>query len=147
MSEMPMDYIERRSLPEPMTGCWLWTGSVGHNGYGLAHHAGERRAHRIAWRLFTGVAAGIKQVLHRCDTRACVNPAHLFIGTHRDNFRDAVEKRRLRHGTRHWNARLSTDDVDAIRASSELQRILARKYGVHENTISRIRRRVRRAHG
>lgn len=89
--------FERSFSPEPNTGCWLWTGTVDKDGYGILRE-GRRyrvRAHRFAWQLERGPVAGDALVLHRCDTPPCVNPSHLFIGTQADNVRDARGKGRL----------------------------------------------------
>jgi len=80
--------------------CWLWTGSRTKQGYGQIA-LGEVRnrpelAHRVAWTLTFG-ATGALYVLHRCDVRPCVNPAHLFLGTTRDNALDMVAKGRWRN--------------------------------------------------
>lgn len=83
-------------------GCWLWQAAIlGRTGYGSYQFGRKRkeRAHRIAWQLENGpIPAGIS-VLHRCDVPACVNPDHLFLGTHADNMRDKTLKGRLRNGT------------------------------------------------
>src|SRR6185295_14325894 len=67
--------------------CWLWTGPRDRDGYGKV---GLHRvlAHRLAWTIAAGRITDGKRVLHRCDVRACCNPAHLFLGTQGDNMRD-----------------------------------------------------------
>jgi hypothetical protein len=90
-----LDYIE----PEPMSGCWLWTASLGPKGYGQisAFIDGCRRlwrAHRLAWRLFRGTIPTDRYVLHSCDTPCCINPDHLWLGTQADNLADNRRKGR-----------------------------------------------------
>ncbi len=87
--------------PEPNTGCWLWTGAT--NGrYGQIHAGGRpgthQRAHRISWELHHGPIPAGMFVLHKCDTPACVNPDHLFLGTQQDNLSDASNKGRMKGG-------------------------------------------------
>jgi hypothetical protein len=143
-----VEYLLARSMPEPNSGCWLWTIYTDDIGYGRASLAGlrENKAHRIAWTLCRGpIPAGMK-VLHRCDTRCCVNPDHLFLGTQADNVADMTRKGRgrtlPRFGSKNPMARLDEDQVWAIRAMlgakmfSQIE--VARSYGVSPATISRI---------
>ena len=87
--------------PEPMTGCHLWIGGADPDGYGVISRQGRRgkqeRAHRVAYELFVGPIPDGICVLHRCDTPACVNPEHLFLGTNLDNVRDRDAKGRGRY--------------------------------------------------
>lgn len=76
-------------------GCWGWEGSKDTGGYGRLWIAGKTfAAHRISWELTNGAIPLGLLVLHRCDNRECVNPAHLFLGTHTDNMRDKMAKGR-----------------------------------------------------
>lgn len=91
VAERFSDYV----LPEPNSGCWLWTGSTDRNGYGqirLSHQL--RMATHIALELCGRTLRKGEHALHRCDVPLCVNPDHLFVGTHRDNVRDMIAKRR-----------------------------------------------------
>lgn len=128
-------------------GCWLWTASVtgkGHVKHGqFTYRANGRqlhvKAHRLAWELANGrpVPAGLK-VMHLCDNPACVNPAHLIIGTIRDNILDSIRKGRYNtFGIRKLNA----EQVREIRALSSrgLRQIdIAQQFGIARNTVSSI---------
>lgn len=88
-----------KTIPEPNSGCLLWTGgSRSGDGYGMIDVAGKTyQAHRVAWQMEHGPIPSGAYVCHRCDTPACVNVAHLFLGTQRDNVRDAWRKGRARN--------------------------------------------------
>ena len=86
------------------TECWVWTGAgvsrLPRRNYGLAHkpgtNRGKVRAHRVSWEMHNGPIPDGLNVLHTCDNPPCVNPAHLFVGTQRDNVRDMYAKGRGR---------------------------------------------------
>lgn len=93
-------WIEARSIPVTESGCWLWLGAEKGNGYGNVRRRQQNLpAHRFVWELVSGkaVPAGL-DVCHKCDTRLCVNPGHLFLGTRLDNMRDCVAKGRQARG-------------------------------------------------
>ena len=86
-------------MPEPTSGCWLWLRGVHNTGYGQATVNNKSvTAHRLSWVLQNGDIPGGLCVLHKCDVRLCVNPGHLFLGTHQDNTDDKMVKGRWRGG-------------------------------------------------
>lgn len=91
------DRIER----VPFSACWYWTGSFDRQGYGYVQYEGRvQHAHRASYKMHVGPIEPGKCVCHSCDEPSCVNPAHLWIGTHGDNARDREAKRRGRWARR-----------------------------------------------
>lgn len=87
-----------RTRFEPSTGCVLWNGFTCPQGYARTHWKGKSGVlvHRIAYEQVNGPFSSGMVVCHRCDTPHCVNPAHLFLGTQKDNLRDMFRKGRAR---------------------------------------------------
>jgi hypothetical protein len=84
----------KRNAPD---ACWPWVGVILGNGYGsLTAFNKADTAHRVSWMLANGPIPTGLFVCHKCDVRSCVNPAHLFIGTAKDNTRDMIAKGRAR---------------------------------------------------
>ncbi len=125
-------------------GCWYWSAYRMKNGYGLFRYpSGHQLAHRVSHRLFNGPIPDGADVMHACDNPACVNPSHLSTGSRAENMADAKAKGRMATGTRHPKAKLTIDQVRAIRGSTELQRTLAMRYGVAQSAISKIKTGLR----
>jgi hypothetical protein len=127
------------------TPCWLWTGSAP-KGYGRVWINGKtERAHRAAWIMKNGAIPQGLNVLHRCDTSRCVNVSHLFLGTHADNIEDCINKQRRvigdHRGEKCWTAKLTAEQVIAIRADPHTNAVVAREYGMDRSTICDIRNR------
>lgn len=80
---------------ENETGCWIWDGSADVYGRGkTAINNKLTTAPRAAWIRFVGPIPASLHVLHKCDVPACINPEHLFLGTHLENVQDMIEKGR-----------------------------------------------------
>lgn len=143
----PEDRFWRNVTAEPNSGCYLWMGGLDSNGYAPFTAKGIRtRAHRFAYELAKGPIPEGMHVLHSCDVPACVNAKHLRLGTHQDNMADMMARGRHVVGARMKNTHLTDDDVRAIRASNDLVRVLASRFGVGLMTISEIRRGLRWKH-
>lgn len=124
----------------PESGCWIWLHQTNQAGYGvLSYRDRIVRAHRLCWEQFQGPISDGAHVLHKCDTRPCINPDHLFLGSNDDNVRDMISKKRNRFGETHPARKLTADDVKQIRASTERNMHLANRFGVSRQRISDIR--------
>jgi len=113
--------------------CWVWKGPLQNSGYG---RVGSVLAHRFSWILHYGSVPKEKCVLHHCDNPPCVNPTHLFLGTHKDNGEDRAIKGRTK-----THKRLTEAQVKQIRlryAQGEKQHGLAREFKVAQMTISKL---------
>lgn len=120
--------------------CWVWCGSKAPGGYGQLSVGGKlQRANRVSWRLFRGEIPKGLHVLHRCDNPPCVNPEHLFLGTHGDNVRDMFSKGRGKF-TR-IPPKLTEDQVTKIYSDDRIYKEIAKDYGVDPSTICDIKRR------
>ncbi|HJQ33318.1 MAG TPA: HNH endonuclease [Pyrinomonadaceae bacterium] len=129
--------------------CWLWTGHVQQRtGYGtISINGRELRVHRVAYFLEHGRIDESLMVLHKCDVRLCVNPAHLYQGTAKDNSTDTSRRGRVprMYGETNGKAKLTRQTVKAIKrmladkASGRChlrQYKIARQFGVSEATVS-----------
>ncbi len=131
------------------SGCWIWQSTL-KNGYGIITI--DKRAvyaHRLSWRLVNGIPPADMEVCHSCDVPRCVNPAHLFLGTHADNMGDALAKGRIKNpptkrGTAHGMVKLSDEQVIAIRKSAadgHTHEAIGYAFGVTAANVSMISRR------
>ena len=125
-------------------GCWLWVGARSGDGYGtiaVSHH-NMVGAHRVAYELQHGQIPEGSHVLHTCDTPLCMRGDHLFLGDNRANVRDMVEKGRQPKGITHGRAKVTEDDVVAIRrrywVGNETQAELSEVFGVNQTVIGDI---------
>ena len=141
----PISSFHTKYVVDATTGCWVWQKApIPRGGYGAFTHrpSGFRvaRAHRAAWQLLVGPLPPTSDVLHKCDNRLCVNPAHLFLGDQSSNMADKVSKGRQNRGVTHGAAKLTEEDVRAIRIGGECGKNLALRFGVSHATICDIQK-------
>lgn len=83
-------YFNKKIETKKEEDCWLWKGTI-NNGYGIFYCNGLRiRAHIISYIIFKNEVPKGKEVCHKCDNPSCVNPNHLYLGTHQDNMKDTI---------------------------------------------------------
>lgn len=132
--------------PEPNTGCWLWNGGWTERKYGVCSTKKVVLAHRDSYVRHKGDIPDGLFVCHKCDTPCCVNPDHLFLGTHDENMRDMVNKGRGPTGEKNPMSKLSEAQVLYIRSSKMSQKKLAVEMGCAQSAISRIKNGLRWKH-
>ena len=116
--------------------CIFFNGTINSMGYGVLKVGGRKgkllSAHRISFRLFNGPIKKGREICHRCDNPKCINPNHLFMGTHEENMADFASK------LRHPNSKFTPEEIVDIRrryASGESSRRIASEFGVSHKTI------------
>ncbi len=127
--------------------CWNWLGAIITSGYGELHHTimnKSKVAHRISYELHFGEIPDGLCCLHTCDNRRCVNPNHLYLGTHSDNMHDMVMKNRhvfvpFANGINNPSNKLTEQHVKEIRfkyRNSVISQIeLAKQYSINQSTV------------
>lgn len=133
---------------EGHNGCWIWQGCTYSPGYGSFYwilpgmSKNMRPAHRISWELANGPVPAGMEVCHRCDVRLCVNPEHLFLGTHAENMRDCKAKGRNVRGERQRMAKLTEEKVRELRRmrreEGKTSFELAAIFGIAHTTVIQI---------
>lgn len=144
MKEIIKDKINK-NIKIDKNGCWIWQRAKHRQGYG--HLSYERRpqlAHRVAWIVFKGKIPKKSKVCHKCDVPSCVNPDHLFLGTQKENMKDAYDKGRMidRKLGRRRN-KLTYDQVLEIKklnAQGISRKELENKFNVKKTCIAKILR-------
>lgn len=140
-------YSDRSAGP---LGCWPWTRGKDSCGYGTVqvppaeriNGKQQEKAPRAAWRVANGrpVPAGL-EVLHSCDNPACINPAHLRVGTHAENMAEMGQRDRAAKGERSGMAKVSDEVVRRIRdmrATGMTNSKIAAEVGLSTSYVSRL---------
>ena len=129
--------------PVPWSGCWIWMGKLTDHGYPYVPgdwtiHAG----HRLAYAIANGrPPKEYAHVCHHCDTPACMNPAHLFVGTYRENMRDARHKNRM---AKKLKGEAMATALSMVASGRHGYDEIARAVGAHPSAISNLVKRIGR---
>jgi predicted XRE-type DNA-binding protein len=140
-----MRLIERfeHQINKTEDGCWIWSGEIADHGGGILRIGGQTlSAYRLSYEIYIGEIIQNLCVCHSCDVRACVNPDHLWLGTHAENMADAAQKNRMHPGEKSAQSKLQNEQVIEIvnlyKTGSYSQEKLGNMFGVKHSIISGI---------
>lgn len=143
-TKTPLERFESKLIPVTESGCWVWIGAADRYGsfflpeHPYAQAKGMVLSHRAALYLYAGVVVSHDDhVLHKCDNTFCCNPDHLRVGTHTDNMRDMVNKKRHKI----WSTKLSEPDIQyarELRKQGLTVRDIAKIVDISESQCSRL---------
>lgn len=137
----PDEALRHRGWVVAESGCWEWSGASSKGRAWISQGQEMVPAYRLAYEAWVGpIPEGI-YVCHHCDNPLCINPDHLFLGTHDDNMADMTIKGRSTHGKRNGQAKLSPEQVRAIPEmvrAGKTQSEIGRMFGVSRSAIALI---------
>lgn len=144
-----IERFEKKFIPEPNCGCWLWTGAISSSGYGSFAITKENivPAHRASFLIYKNEMPEAF-VCHSCDNKICVNPDHLWSGTAKDNALDAskkgiLQKRPKRYG---FGSKFKNDEIIKIFEDKRKYNEIAQEYDISLSTVGAIKRGENWAH-
>lgn len=149
------DRLDRGSMPEPNSGCWLWLEGVNRTGYGRVRWNGRAQlAHRLSFAAANGPIPSGRVICHRCDNPGCINPDHLFCGTAHDNSADMRRKGRSSdgrprpsvRGEKNGHAKHSEEIMIAVRDAAGTYKEIARRFGVSKTSVGYVKRGIQWSH-
>ena len=140
---MKIDRFDSKWMAVTECGCHLWTAAVNKSGYGKFATNDNRwaLAHRVAYERAYGKIPEGFLICHKCDTPSCVNPEHLFVGTHVDNSQDREMKSRGRQqcGEKHGRSKLNESDViqlrELVKSKTMTSYAAGKKFGINSKTV------------
>lgn len=157
-SQITVDWLMSRA--KLIGDCMIWAKAKNNKGYGVFGLKNPKKnylAHRAIYFLLNG-EIGKKEIMHKCDNPACINPNHLICGTHKENMQDMTRKKRNnptmhgRRGEAHYRAKLKESDIieiknilkrnDSFKQRNPLRishKAIGNNYGVCESEITNIK--------
>lgn len=122
--------------------CWDWKGYL-QKGYGHIRYKSKKyTASRLSYELYVGSLDSKMSICHTCHRPICVNPNHLYLGTHQENMQDMVVSNRAAKGENHSQSKLTESKTKYIKlelTNGQSVTELAKKYNVSKGTISMIK--------